>query len=152
MTNAEKIYEENRNHCKSIAEDIDVYVNGDGYKCPHCDDIYDFETFKETEREAEDGTIFYTCPCCGELIEESELEALSIYDYFEDVFDIEYRIGSDREYRSVCVMIACGGPNIYIDTATKNVELYWWGDRASYPLSLEAVNEIDNYFEEFFNY
>lgn len=150
MTNAEKIYEENRNHCKAIAEDIDLYVNGDGYKCPHCGCVHDFDDYGD-EHETVDGGICYTCPECGEDIDESELEALTIYDYFDDVFDIEYRIGSDKEYRSVCVMVACGGPNIYINTATKNVELYWWTDEASYPLSYEAVEQIDNYFEELFN-
>lgn len=147
MTNAEKIYEENRNHCKAIAEDIELYISGDGYKCPICGRIDTFDAYEE--RKNEDNETF--CPHCGGMLELSELEAISIYDYFDDVFDIEYRVSSDKTYRSVCVMIACGGPNIYIDTATKNVELYWWSDKASYPLSLEAVNEIDNYFEELFN-
>ena len=151
MTNAEKIYEENRNRCKNIAENIDMYVNGDGYRCPECGLVHPFDEYETSEHETINGGICYTCPNCGGEIEESELEAISIYDYFDDVFDIEYRTGSDKEYRSVCVMVACGGPNIYIDTATKNIELYWWTDKASYPLSLEAVNEIDNYFEELFN-
>lgn len=146
MTN----YEENRNHCKAIAEDIELYINGDGYKCPICGRIDTFDVYEE--RKNEDNETF--CPHCDGMLELSELEAISIYDYFDgtEAYDIEYRIGSNREYRSVCVMVACGGPNIYIDTATKNVELYWWTDRASYPLSLEAVNEIDAYFEELFNY
>lgn len=151
MTNTEKIYNENRNYCKSIAEDIDLYVNGDGYKCPDCGSVHPFEEYEANEHENENGLTAYYCPYCDAEIEESELESISIYDYFDDIFDIEYRIGSNKEYRSVCVMIACGGPNIYIDTATKNVEFYCWSERASYPLSLEAVNEIDNYFEELFN-
>ena len=147
MTNAEKIYEENRNHCKAIAEDIELYISGDGYKCPICGRIDTLDAYEE--RKNEDNETF--CPHCGGMLELSELEAISIYDYFADALDTEYRIGGNKEYRSVCVMVACGGPNIYIDTATKNVELYWWTDRASYPLSLEAVNEIDNYFEDLFN-
>ena len=153
MTNAEKIYEENRNHCKSIAEEIDLYTNGDGYKCPECGSVHPFDEYETSEHENEDGWTAYNCPNCGAEIEETELEAVSIYDYFCDTeaYDIEYRIGSDRKYRSVCVMVACGGPNIYIDTASKLVRLHWWTEYADYPLSLEAVNEIDNYFEELFN-
>jgi predicted RNA-binding Zn-ribbon protein involved in translation (DUF1610 family) len=146
-------YENNRNHCKAIAEEIELYTNGSSYKCPHCEQIHSFDEYEQSEHENENGDTCYTCPNCGGDVDESELEAVSIYDYFADtdIYDIEYHIGSDKEYRSVVLMVACGGPNIYIDTATKNVELYWWTDRASYPLSLEAVNEIDNYFEELFN-
>jgi hypothetical protein len=48
-------------------------------------------------------------------------------------------------------MIACGGPNIYVDTASKAVELYWWGDRASYLLLSDTVDAIDECFSELFN-
>ena len=73
----------------------------------------------------------------------TEPEQMTLYDYFEDCLDIEYRCDGRREYRSVRVMVTCGGPNIYIDTATKQVELYWWTDRASYPLAYDAVDAVD---------
>ena len=48
-------------------------------------------------------------------------------------------------------MVACGGPNIYVDTGSKAVELYWWTDRASYSLLSETAEAITAEFEELYN-
>lgn len=133
---------ENREICKRIAEDIDAYAEGRVYRCPECGET--ITTPEEWSREK------YKCPCCKTVLEERDMEPLSMWDYFDDVFDIEYTVGSRKEYRGVRVMVACGGPNIYINTMTKNVELYWWTDSAHYPLSYDAVEAIDEYFCEVF--
>lgn len=145
----EQTNEENRNHCKRIAEDLELYASGSAYKCPHCGEVHDMSDYEETEHENEDGCTCYTCPNCCEEIEEDDLEAVSLYDYFEDCLDIEYRVGSDKEYRSVSVMVTCGGPNIYIDTEEKAVLLYWWSDRARYYLSSDAVDAVDDWAREY---
>ena len=151
-TEAEKTKRENTDHCKNIAEDLEAYTDGSGYKCLLCGEVHHMTEYAETEHENGRGETCYTCPSCSEEIEESELEAVSIYDYFTgDIFDIEYRIGSDRQFRSVRLMVACGGPNIYIDTAAKAVQLYWWTDFAEYPISYSAVEAINAYFEELYN-
>ena len=143
---------ENFEYCKRIAEELELYTEGKAYKCPHCEELHSMEEYEETEHENENGDICYTCPHCGEEIEESELEAVSIYDYFNrDIFDIEYRSNAEGEYRSVKIMIAYGGPNIYIDTSRKAVLLYWWSESAEYSLLSSTCNEIDNYFEELYN-
>lgn len=135
--------DKNYNHCKGIANTVRDYANGRYYACPDCGEtIYTSENWLGEK---------YKCPNCGEVINYYDLRPLTLWDYFDDVFDIEYRIGSNKEYRSVRVMVACGGPNIYIDTASKNVGLYWWTESAHYPLDYDTVEEIDNYFEELFN-
>ena len=48
-------------------------------------------------------------------------------------------------------MVACGGPNIYVDTGSGQVELYWWGDSAKWGIDRNAVVAIDEAFEELFN-
>ena len=145
-------YNENREHCKRIAEALELYADGNGYKCPHCGEVHEMTLYEANEHENEAGDICYTCPCCGWDIIENQLEAASIYDYFEsDIYDIEYRIGGDREYRSVRIMVACGGPNIYIDTQKKAVLLYWWNESAEYPLLSDTCEVIDEYFEDLFN-
>lgn len=150
MTRQEQTARENREYCKRIAEDLEAYTDGNGYRCPLCGEVHKMTEYEETENES--GETCYTCPNCGGDIEESEFEAVSIYDYFTgDIFDIEYRIGSNRDFRSVCVMVACGGPNIYIDTAAKAVQLYWWTDFAEYPISYSAAEAVNAYFEELFN-
>lgn len=146
MTNQEKKNLDNRNTCKRIAEELDAIATGRVYRCPECGELieWDNDQYNDSERT-------YTCPNCGKAFEESELDPFAMYDYFADALDVEYRIGSDREYRSVQVMVACGGPNIYVDTASKAVELYWWGDRASYRLMSDTVDAIDECFSELFN-
>lgn len=86
----------------------------------------------------------------GELINE-ENEPVSLYDYFEDVYDIEYRVDSQREYRGVSLMIACGGPNIYIDTRDHKIKLYWWTEYDEIYLDSSLCDEIDEIFEEYYN-
>ena len=135
---------ENREHCKRIAEEVEAYAEGNIFKCPHCGEAFHIDEADETDNG-------HICPACGEEIEDGDEEPQSLYDYFDDVFDIEYRISGNREFRSVQIMIACGGPNIYIDTGTAQVELYWWGDRASYPISYSTRDEIDAYFEDLYN-
>ena len=76
---------------------------------------------------------------------------MSIYDWLQDALDIEYVVSSDREYRACRIMVTCGGPNIYVDTRSGSVELYWWSDRASYPLSSSACFALDEALQELYN-
>ena len=137
---------DNRKYCENIADNLKAYYNGEMYRCPECGEVIEWDNYQYNEE-----TAVYTCQECEATIEEYELEALSLYDYFDDCYDIEYRVGSDKQFRSVCIMVACGGPNIYIDTRSKLVELYWWSDRASYPIYSDVCEEIDRIFEEVFN-
>ena len=137
---------ENFEHCKSIAETLEQYVNGELYTCPHCRNDFEWDDDKYNDYENE-----YTCPHCGETYAADDLEALSLYDFFNDIYNIEYRLDARREYKSVALMVACGGPNIWIDTGTKQVELYWWTERASYPLNYDVVEAIDSFAEDMFN-
>lgn len=135
--------QENREHCKRIAEDLEAYANGDMYRCPECGEVFKWDN----DRYSED---VYLCPCCQAVVYECDLEAQSLYDYFSDCLDIEYRVsGRARDsYKSARIMVAFGGPTIYVDTASRAVELYWWTDRASYLLSQDVCDEIDNWAEE----
>lgn len=132
---------ENRDTCKYIAEELEAYAGGDCVKCPECGRIHYKSDFEE--RKNEDGEMVYICPDCGEEVEDpDDLETLSIYDYLQDVFGVEYRIDERGELNSVEIMIACGGPNIYINTERRAVCLYWWGDSAEYPIDCaDAVDE-----------
>jgi predicted RNA-binding Zn-ribbon protein involved in translation (DUF1610 family) len=148
-TRQEKTDRENWEHCKRIAEELEAYAAGSAYKCPYCGNVHTWDEYEASEHENADEETAYTCPSCEWEINECDLEALSLYDFFADCLDIEYRCGSDREYRSVSIMVACGGPNIYIDTAEKAVLLYWWTDRARYYLSSEAVEAVDDWAREY---
>ena len=55
-------------------------------------------------------------------------DMMSGFDYLQDALDIEYVCGSDKRYLGARVLVAFGGPNIWINTRTKQVEGYWRGD------------------------
>jgi hypothetical protein len=56
-------------------------------------------------------------------------ETISGFDYLSDILDIEYYLSSDRETcLGARILVAFGGPNIWIDTRKGLVEGYWWGD------------------------
>jgi len=57
-------------------------------------------------------------------------EPMSAFDYLQDALDIEYIVNSKREYLGARVLVAFGGPNIWVNTRTKLVEGYWWGEYA----------------------
>lgn len=133
---------ENHDHCKRIAEEVEAYADGRVYRCPDCDEIIFLP---------DDVGDKYKCPDCGEIHDVDDLEQLGIYDYMGDILDIEYTCNCKKEYRSCSVCVAWGGPNIYIETDSSYVRLYWGGNRAEYPLSYNARDEIDNWAEEYFN-
>lgn len=55
----------------------------------------------------------------------------SAFDYLQDALDIEYIVNSKGEYLGARVLVAYGGPNIWVNTRTGTVEGAWWSDKAS---------------------
>lgn len=106
----------------------------------------DFE--KECEQQVKDIANYLNDLASGNVDKEDECQ--SLYDYFNDVYDIEYRIDGNGNYKSVQLMIAYGGPNIYVDTNDSYVKLYWGSTYAEAPISYTTSDEIDNIFEEMY--
>ena len=69
-----------------------------------------------------------------ETIETGEYEpndedcGCSGFDYLEDVLDIEWILNGDKTLKGARILVAFGGPNIWINTVTEQVEGYWWSD------------------------
>lgn len=143
--------DKNYEHCKAIAEELEKVASGEYFM--YGGDLFpiDTEDFSEVEGcRYDDGNDMYIMPD-GEEFCQGDVYPVYLLDYLGDnVYDIEYTIGSNKEYRGVSLMIACGGPNIYINTQSGDVELYWWGESARYPMSSDAVNMIDSTYEELF--
>lgn len=141
--------QENRAMCVHIAKELEAYAAGRMYRCPVCGAAVE-PILDESENEEPR----YYCPECDAKLEEGDAEPLSLYDWMVDALDIEYRVSghaSSPEYRSASVLVAFGGPNIYIDTATATVQLYWWTERDECPIAPDACAELDAVLEEFFN-
>ena len=82
---------------------------------------------------------------------EEDGEEKGMYDYLTDVIDYEITLNSSMEYRSCKVWVTLGGPNVWIDTAERELKLAWGGERDSIYLDSDICDEIDAYFEELYN-
>ena len=57
-------------------------------------------------------------------------EPMNAFDYLQDALDIEYIVNNKGEYLGARVLVAFGGPNIWVNTRTNTVEGAWWSERA----------------------
>jgi len=130
--------EENYEHCKCIADELESLVNGD---------FVNVDGEAVEVREDEDGDYIMVD---GERVDADDYDSYTLYDWFNDCLDIDYTVDSALDYRGVRVCVAWGGPSIYIDTMQKKVLLYWWTDYAEYDLASEVVEEIDAVFAEYY--
>ena len=162
---------EHDDHCRSIAERLDSIVDGELYRdtdgneweyydqdddgamiaCMYEYAIEDGKAVKHvvSAYSYDDGETWTR----GDNGEAVELEQVDLLDYFESsIYNIEYRVpGRHDDPTSVQIMIACGGPNIYIDTKSGDVELYWWSESGRYPMRRETIEAIDEYMTELYN-
>ena len=148
---------DNLEKVKAMVKTMEQYASGDFF-------IWNGDLFPIDERdfcEVDGCTIqrenvmgdihtFYIMPD-GTMIFEGDLEIATIDDYFDDFLDVDYVVGSDKKYKACRVLVAFGGPNIYIDTWEQEVQLSWWGEHAEAAIPTSLCEEIDNYFEMLFN-
>ena len=76
-----------------------------------------------------------------------EPEPLTAYDYLTDVLDIIYSVDGDRSYRGARICIGYGGPNVWIDTNTNALEVYW-GESVTRYLPSQFIEYLDEALEE----
>lgn len=71
-------------------------------------------------------------------------------NYFDDYYDVKWIINYYKDYVACRICVACGGPNIFIDTWEKCVCGYWGADKVEYPLTFAVVDAIDGIMSERF--
>lgn len=76
----------------------------------------------------ENGITFEDCGMDWEMEGRERDEIISGFDWLQDCLDIQYIISSDGECLGGRVLVAFGGPNIWVDTVRGIVEGYWWGE------------------------
>lgn len=90
----------------------------------------------------------------SEIIEAYENDGLWEYLMDLDIYNCDFtiRLGSrGLEYSSVRVMLACGGPNIYLDTDEGALIGAWGSDREELYLDSDIIEQIDDYFEDYYS-
>jgi len=75
--------------------------------------------------------------CCG-------------FDYLSDALDFEWILNSDRTLKGARILVAFGGPNIWINTVTEQVEGYWWSDTVILDYNRDAL-DLDDAIETIYN-
>lgn len=73
-------------------------------------------------------------------------DASGAWDYLDDALDIEYVISSAGEYLGARVLVAFGGPNIWVNTRTNTIDGTWWQD--SYSASFTDKMGLDDCLRE----
>jgi len=71
-------------------------------------------------------------------------------DYLKNILDYQFIINSDKSYRASIILVACGGPNIWINTRERCVEGYWGSDEVKRYYANDVLG-IDEYMEELYN-
>ena len=68
--------------------------------------------------------------------------------YFDDTYGTDYVFRSGVGLVGVRIMVACGGPNIYVDSYREEVVGYWGGDEVHYPIRRDVADRITDAFED----
>ena len=69
--------------------------------------------------------------------------------WMEGVYDTRYIVSSQKKYLGAKLMVAGGGPTIWVNTHTSHVEGSWWGDKCEY-YYIDNIG-LDDYNEEIYN-
>jgi|TARA_R100000482_G_scaffold96873_1_gene41159 hypothetical protein len=65
--------------------------------------------------------------------ETGEKREETAHDWMEDVYDIEWITFQDGTFKGARVLVAGGGPTIWVNVKTDEVEGYWAGDHCTEP-------------------
>ena len=69
-------------------------------------------------------------------------------DWMEGTYDIRYIVDREKRYYSAKMMVAGGGPTIWVNLNTMEVEGYWGSDRVTVPF-IDSL-DLDGYCEEMY--
>ena len=81
--------------------------------------------------------------------ETGEKREQSAYDWMEGTYDIRYYVDSSKRYLGAEMLVAGGGPTIWVNTWTKEVEGSWGADRCTH--HFQDNIGLDDYNEEMYN-
>jgi predicted glycosyltransferase len=82
--------------------------------------------------------------------ETGEKQEETASSWMEGTYDIRYYVRQDKSYLGAEIMVAGGGPTIWVNTYTKQVEGYWGGDKVLEPF-IDNL-DLDYYCEEMYGY
>ena len=76
------------------------------------------------------------------------IELQTAHEWMEGTYDIRYYVNGDKSYLGAEILCAGGGPTIWVNTYTKQVEGYWGSDKVLEPF-IDNLG-LDDYCEEMY--
>ena len=74
------------------------------------------------------------------------IELQTAHEWMEGVYNIEWITHQDHSYKAARLLVAGGGPNIWVNLQTNTVDGYWASDRFSWGF-VDNLG-LDEYLEE----
>jgi hypothetical protein len=69
-----------------------------------------------------------------------------VHEWMEDVYNIEWITNQDHSYKAARLLVAGGGPNIWVNLQTNTVDGYWGADKRSWGF-VDNIG-LDDYLQE----
>jgi len=82
--------------------------------------------------------------------EDEEPRQETAHDWMEGVYDIRYIVDREKRYYSAELLVAGGGPTIWVSLNEMMVQGYWGGDKVEEPFTDNLG--LDDYCEEMYGY
>ena len=83
---------------------------------------------------------------CKNIAEDITAGKEDVHEWMEDVYDIEWITFNDHSYKAARLMVAGGGPFVWINTLNGTVDGYWGNDRVQWGYCDEIG--LDDYLSE----
>ena len=98
------------------------------------------EQVEHIANQLENGIFFEDAGMEAEQFNSEPTDIISGYDYLTDALDIQFIVSGVGEFIGARVLVAFGGPSIWIDTARSVVEGAWWEDSHTASYGFDAMN------------
>ena len=106
----------------------------------------------EKKQETCEGKLRRMCKTIAEDISDKlkkeDREEVTASSWMEGVYDIRYIVDREKRYLGAELMVAGGGPTVWVNLDTKYVEGYWGGDKVLEPFTDNLG--LDEYLEELY--
>ena len=89
------------------------------------------------------------CKNIAEEISDENNTMKQLEAFMDGVYDIRYIVDREKRYFSAELLVAGGGPTVWVNLNTKEVEGYWGGDKVTEPF-IDNLG-LDDYLEEMYN-
>ena len=83
---------------------------------------------------------------CKNIAEDITAGKEDVYEWMNDVYDIEWITHQYHSYKAARLLVAGGGPNIWVNLQTNTVDGYWGCDKVTWGF-IDNFG-LDDYLEE----